>query len=190
MLKDAEVGVESGYMVFEPFGAAQCQTGEGDAGAGLLRVLREDLHVADGPVGRIYPARLDDAADDRHPFLGFLNVYFVRMQIHVEFVLQENADLVDGSQDILLPACDERHVIDKSHVFAMETLHESQGEAVQNREEEGAEELRSDVADRHAPVRRGIEAALLRVEMLPQVNPSASLAICFGDVHQGDVSDP
>lgn len=190
MLKDAEVGIESGDLMIEQPGTLESQTGVRDAGACLLGTLHERLHVADGPVGCVDPSWLDNAADDRHPFPGVLYVYLVRMKIHVEFILQEDADHVDGPDDVLLSTGDDRHVIDKSHISATEASHDFQSKIVKNGQEEGTEELRGDVADRHTPVRWGVEAALPWVETFPQVNPSASVAVCLRDVHQGDMCDP
>lgn len=177
MLKYAEVGVEPCHLVLEQPGASQIKAEAADAGTCRFHILQMLLERADGPVCCVDPSRLDNAPDDAHSLPDFLGVYLIRMQFHVEFLLQGYADQSDRSHDILFSIAYDGHIVDKTHVSAMEASHYSQSDAVEEREEEGAEQLRSDVADRHTSVRRRVEAALLRIEELPQVNRSTPLAV-------------
>ena len=167
MLKDAEVGVESCCLVFEQLGPLECEAETGDPAAGRLHLLQVLLETADCPVRSVYPLRLDNAADDSHSFPCLLYVYLIRMQIHVELSLQGESYHGDSSDDILLSVTDDGHVIDKTHIFAPEASHDPQGNTVKGGEEEGTEQLRGDVADRHASIRWGVEATLPRIEILP-----------------------
>ena len=190
MLKDTEVGVESCCLVFKHLGSLECEAEAGDPTAGRLYLLQVLLETADCPVRCVYPLRLDHAADDSHPLPCLLYVYLVRMQIHVELCLQGEADHDNRSGDVFLSVADDSHVIDKTHILAPEASHDPQDNTIKDREEEGAEQLRGDIADGHTSIRRGVEPALVRIEKLPQVKPSTPFAILFGDVHQGHFRKP
>ena len=190
MLKYSEVGVESRNLMFEQFCALQSHPHGSDARTCRLHFLQMLLQAVDCAVSRVNPLWLDYAADDRHALPCLLNVDLIRMEVHIEFLLQSDADHSNRSGDVFLSVADDGHVIDKTHVFALEASHDSQDNTVKDGEEEGTEQLRGDVADGHASIRRGVEPALVRIEKLPQVKPSTPFAVFLGDMHQGHFGKP
>lgn len=190
MLHDAEVGVEPGDQMFQSLRPAHGDAMPEDGAAVSLGLGDLLLHAVDCTVRHIDPAGLDDTADDRDALVRFLDVDLVRMEVEVEFLLQEDSDEVYRLKYVFLPSGHEGHVVHEPDVLAAEAGDQVKDELVQERKEEGAEQLRGDVADRHTDVVRQIEAALLRVEMLPQVEPAPPLAVLLRHVHECDLREP
>ena len=155
-----------------------------------LHIDQVHLETADRSVCRVYSSRLDDAADNGHTLHGFLNIYLIGMQIHIEFSLQGDAEHGDCPSHVFLLTPDDGHIIDKTYISATETPHDPQGYTVKNGKEEGTEQLRSDVSDRHSPVRWRVEAGLLWVELFPEVDAATFLAVSLRNMEERDLREP
>ena len=190
MLHDAEVGVESLDESLQDLRSPDRYPVGEDGAAVPFRLVHLFLHVVDGPVGDVDASGLDDAADHRQALHGGLYIHLIGMKRQAELLEEEGADLVDDLQQCFLAVTYQRHVIHEADVPAAEATHQGDDELVKEGQEEAAEELRGDVPDGHAHVGRKVEAALLWVQFVPQLQTSALDAVGLRHVHQGDMGDP
>lgn len=190
MLHDAEVGVESLDESLKDLRPPDRYPVGEDGAAVSFRLQYLLLHVVDCPVGDVDAPWLDDTADHRQSLLGGLYVHLIGMERQAELLEEESAYLSDSLKQVLLAVAYQCHVIHEADVPAAEATHQGDDELVKEGQEEAAEELRGDVPDRHAHVGRKVEAALLRVQFVPQLQTSALDAVGLRHVHQGDMGDP